>query len=161
MSPTDLTSRFENYFGGVTTAIRSALSDTTEAIVKSAQNNAPQSVQNSIKAVIASDGLAAVISSGSPHARQAEYSAGTAAPQPPHEVKDASVHHAFPASGVSQHNRHAAVHPTAGHTHSGLFHAQKKDASGRQPQGKPFLNPAFEEQAQLFIDKLKAILSGR
>src|SRR5579884_3849653 len=129
-----LADSLSKYTETVKAGVANAIQETANNIVESAQKNAPGALADSISADIADDGLSATITANSEYAVYAEYGVNI----PEIKAHNAKALH-FVKDGEDVFGRSAKAHKI---------------------EPKPFMNPAFEENAQGLIDNLNKTLEG-
>lgn len=112
--------------------VQKAISGTANAIADAAKQNCSGKLADSITATISDDGMSATVTSASPYAAMVEYGASI----PEIEPKNAKVLH-WKEDGQDVYAKRASAHENA---------------------PKPFLNPAFEEQADDLNNALKTAI---
>jgi len=111
--------------------VKAAVTDTANKIAEAAKKNCTGKLAGSITTNVADDGMSATISTDSPYAAFVEYGASV----PEIHADKARVLH-WKEDGKDVFAKYARAHENA---------------------PKPFLNPAFEEQADQLKDKMSEI----
>lgn len=145
MNDSNLTTEMQNYFDRVTEEIKAAVSETAAAIAAGAKQHAPYKIKGSIGAEVSKSMLSASVAVRSRHAASAEYGFAHNPDSYWDERKGLHRQGKLP--------EHITGEPIHAHT------SKRKRADSGKTIHKPFLNPAYEEQIPLLLNKLQSILT--